>query len=72
MNRRNDHLIELTGDFAYRFLLTNTLGMAEVLGYSPYDFKIVHDYLVAERGFEPIPHLSDAAYRTAVQARSGK
>ena len=69
MNRRDDHFDELVHRLAYDTLHRTTLGMAEVLGYAPYDFKLVHDKLVL-LGFEPIPHLSDGAYEAAMRERA--
>ena len=69
MTRRDDHFDELRNRLAYDMLMRTTLGMAETRGYSPYDFKLVHDELV-KLGFEPISHLSDAAYDAAMAARA--
>lgn len=68
MNRRDDHLIELKDRFTHFALNRITLGMAELFGFAPYDLKIAHDDLV-QKGFEPIPHLSDQAYEAAMTQR---
>lgn len=69
MNRRDDHIIELKDKLAHHALSGLTLGLAESFGFAPYDLKIVHDDLV-DKGFDSIPHLSDGAYKAAMDERN--
>lgn len=67
MNRRDDHVGELLEQLAYDMLHRLTFGLATTHGYAPHSLKLAHEALV-ERGFEPLPHLSEQAYATARQA----
>lgn len=69
MTRRAEHIAELKDRLAYETLNRLTLGIAELMGYAPYDLKIVHDDLVENHGFIPLPHLSDEAYEAAMETR---
>ncbi len=53
---------------SHKLLERFNLEEVEMLGFVPYDFKIVHDDLV-ERGYSPLPNLSDGTYRRIMDAR---
>lgn len=66
--RRQEHIAELKDRMSHKLLERFNLEEVEMLGFVPYDFKIVHDDLV-ERGYSPLPNLSDGTYRRIMDAR---
>lgn len=62
------HAIEVTDRLAYTMLNRTTFALAQALGYTLYDLKFAHDRLV-EKGFPPLPHLSDIVYEAVVADR---